>query len=122
MSDLLNGRTIFITGSGGVLGSTYVRRMWPRGRGSWPRTCGRAGRGVAGAHAGNPQFRFYELDVGDEAQVEAIFARIMGDGWQPNVVLNNAAITGELLMGAGSPSRISRTPRSAIGSAPCAPT
>jgi len=25
------------------------------------------------------------------------------DGWQPNVVLNNAAITGELLMGAGKP-------------------
>ena len=33
----------------------------------------------------------------------AIFARILADGWQPNVVLNNAAITGELLMGAGKP-------------------
>ena len=51
----------------------------------------------------NANFRFYELDVGDESQVEGIFARILADGWQPNVVLNNAAITGELLMGAGKP-------------------
>ena len=27
MADQLKGRTVFITGSGGVLGSTYVRRM-----------------------------------------------------------------------------------------------
>ena len=27
MAEQLKGRTVFITGSGGVLGSTYVRRM-----------------------------------------------------------------------------------------------
>lgn len=53
------------------------------------------------AHEGNENFRFYDLDVGDEAQITEIFKRILADGWQPNVVLNNAAITGELLMGAG---------------------
>ena len=31
MTDQLTGRTIFITGSGGVLGSTYVRRMLAEG-------------------------------------------------------------------------------------------
>jgi 3-oxoacyl-[acyl-carrier protein] reductase len=31
MTDQLAGRTVFITGSGGVLGSTYVRRMLAAG-------------------------------------------------------------------------------------------
>ena len=31
MADQLKGRTVFITGSGGVLGSTYVRRMLAEG-------------------------------------------------------------------------------------------
>ena len=31
MENQLSGRTIFITGSGGVLGSTYVRRMLAAG-------------------------------------------------------------------------------------------
>ena len=31
MADQLKGRTVFITGSGGVLGSTYVRRMLDEG-------------------------------------------------------------------------------------------
>jgi NAD(P)-dependent dehydrogenase (short-subunit alcohol dehydrogenase family) len=41
--------------------------------------------------------------VGAEEQVVEIFQRILKDGWEPNVVLNNAAITGEMLMGAGKP-------------------
>ncbi len=51
--------------------------------------------------AKTPDFAFYELDVGDETAVEAIFQKVIADGWQPNVVLNNAAITGEMLMGKG---------------------
>ena len=31
MGNQLDGRTVFITGSGGVLGSTYVRRMLDEG-------------------------------------------------------------------------------------------
>ena len=43
------------------------------------------------------------MDVGSEAEIEAIFKTLQSDGLNPNVVLNNAAITGELLMGEGQP-------------------
>ena len=103
MTDLTS-RTIFLTGSGGVLGSTYVRHMLAAGAqviaSELP---GPRAEALQAAHAGNDRFRFYELDVTDEAQVTGIFGRILADGWQPNVVINNAAITGELLMGAGKP-------------------
>ena len=102
MADQLEGRTVFITGSGGVLGSTYVRRMLAQGaRVVASDLEGHRADALKEAHAGNENFRFYDLDVSDEAGVETIFKRIMGDGWEPNVVLNNAAITGELLMGKG---------------------
>lgn len=102
MSEQLKGRTVFITGSGGVLGSTYVRRMLAAGaRVVSSDLPGKRADALIAAHEGNENFRFYDLDVGDEAQVEAIFKRILSDGWEPNVILNNAAITGEMLMGAG---------------------
>ena len=104
MTDQLAGRTIFITGSGGVLGSAYVRRMLGAGaRVIASDLRGARSDALCAAHEGDDAFRFYDLDVADEAGVESIFARILGDGWTPNVVLNNAAITGELLMGAGKP-------------------
>ena len=103
MTDLTT-RTIFITGSGGVLGSTYVRRMLAAGAkviaSDLP---GHRADALLAAHGENPNFRFYPLDVAEETQVTGIFAQILADDWQPNVVLNNAAITGELLMGAGKP-------------------
>lgn len=102
MSQQLSDRTIFITGSGGVLGSTYVRRMLAQGaRVVATDLPGHRAEALQAAHEGNANFRFYELDVGDEDQVTGIFKRVLADGWQPNVVLNNAAITGEMLMGAG---------------------
>ena len=104
MTDQLIGRTVFITGSGGVLGSTYVRRMLAEGaRVVASDLPGERADKLRTTHAGNANFRFYDLDVSDEDQVTGIFARILADGWEPNVVLNNAAITGELLMGAGKP-------------------
>ncbi|WP_161594588.1 SDR family NAD(P)-dependent oxidoreductase [Marimonas lutisalis] len=102
MTDQLKGRTVFITGSGGVLGSTYVRRMLAEGaRVVASDLPGHRADALIETHGGNEHFRFYDLDVGDEPAVEEIFKRILADGWQPNVVLNNAAITGELLMGKG---------------------
>ena len=102
MHDQLAGRTIFITGAGGVLGSTYVRRMLAAGaRIVASDLAGHRADALKSAHEGNEYFRFYELDVGDESGVENIFKRIMSDGWEPNVVLNNAAITVEMLMGGG---------------------
>ncbi len=104
MADQLKGRTVFITGSGGVLGSTYVRRMLDQGaRVIGSDLPGARAEALQEAHRGNENFRFYGLDVSQEDQVEGIFQRILADGWEPNVVLNNAAITGELLMGAGKP-------------------
>lgn len=103
MTDL-SARTIFITGSGGVLGSTYVRRMLAAGAkvvaSDLP---GHRAEALMTAHGEHPNFRFYPLDVADETAVTGIFRTILSDGWHPNVVLNNAAITGELLMGAGKP-------------------
>ncbi len=104
MGTQLDGRTVFITGAGGVLGSTYVRRMLAEGaRVIASDLAGKRAEALVEAHRNNANFRFYPLDVADEIQVSEIFVRIMADGWQPNVVLNNAAITGELLMGAGQP-------------------
>lgn len=98
----LDGRTVFITGSGGVLGSTYVRRMLAEGaRVVASDLPGARAIGLVERHGNDANFRFYEMDVSDEEQVEGIFRRIMDDGWEPNVVLNNAAITGEMLMGKG---------------------
>jgi 3-oxoacyl-[acyl-carrier protein] reductase len=102
MHDQLKGRTVFITGSGGVLGSTYVRRMLAAGaRVVSTDLLGHRADALQAEHADNANFRFYDLDVGDETAVEGIFKRVLADGWEPNVVLNNAAITGEMLMGAG---------------------
>ena len=41
MQTQLDGKTIFITGSGGVLGSTYVRRMLAAGARVEPSVPGR---------------------------------------------------------------------------------
>jgi NAD(P)-dependent dehydrogenase (short-subunit alcohol dehydrogenase family) len=98
----LEDKTIFITGSGGVLGSTYVRRMLAAGaRVIASDLPGSRADKLMADHGENPAFTFLPLDVSDEEQVTGIFARILGMGLKPNVVLNNAAITGEMLMGAG---------------------
>ncbi|MGR3637293.1 MAG: SDR family NAD(P)-dependent oxidoreductase [Shimia sp.] len=104
MGNQLDGRTVFITGSGGVLGSTYVRRMLDQGAKVVATDLeGARADALVEAHGNNANFGFYHLDVGDEEAVSGIFQKVMSDGWKPNVVLNNAAITGEMLMGAGKP-------------------
>ncbi len=101
MADL-KGRTVFITGSGGLLGSNYVRRMLASGaRVVASDLPGGRAEELKERHGKNGDFRFYELDVTDEAAIEGMFHHVMRDGWEPNVVLNNAAVTGELLMGRG---------------------
>lgn len=98
----LEDRCVFITGAGGVLGSTYVRRMLAEGaRVVATDLPGARAEALVKTHGNNSAFGFYELDVSDEPAIEGIFQRVMADGWQPNVVLNNAAITGEMLMGKG---------------------
>ena len=102
MTSMLENRTIFITGSGGVLGTTYVRKMLTSGaRVLATDLPGARGEALQAEFAENDDFTYYDLDVGDEDQIKDIFKRVAADGYAPNVVLNNAAITGELLMGAG---------------------
>ena len=102
MTSMLENRTIFITGSGGVLGTTYVRKMLTSGaRVLATDLPGARGEALQAEFAENDNFAYYDLDVGDEDQIKDIFKRVAADGYAPNVVLNNAAITGELLMGAG---------------------
>ena len=102
MTSMLEKRTIFITGSGGVLGTTYVRNMLASGAQVVATDLpGARGEALKSEFADNDNFAYYDLDVGDEDQIKEIFKRVAADGYAPNVVLNNAAITGELLMGAG---------------------
>ena len=102
MTSMLENRTIFITGSGGVLGTTYVQKMLTSGaRVVATDLPGARGEALQAEFAENDNFTYYDLDVGDEDQIKDIFKRVAADGYAPNVVLNNAAITGELLMGAG---------------------
>lgn len=102
MTGQLADRTIFITGSGGVLGSTYVRRMLAEGATVVSTDLpGARAEALCDTHGDNPNFHFLPLDVGDEAAIEDIFKQTEALGLKVNVVLNNAAITGEMLMGAG---------------------
>lgn len=102
MSISLNDQTIFITGSGGVLGTTYVEQMLDSGATviatDLPGTRADALVERFGQHA---RFAYFDLDIGSEEEIKTIFQRVQASGLRPNVVLNNAAITGELLMGAG---------------------
>ncbi len=101
MADLA-GRTVFLTGAGGVLGSTYVRRMLAAGaRVVATDLPGPRAEALVDRHGAEEGFRFYPLDVSVEDEVEEIFTRVMADGWEPNVVLNNAAVTGEFLVAHG---------------------
>lgn len=102
MSSPLSDKTIFITGSGGVLGTAYVNTLLENGAtvvaSDLPGQRADAMKERFGTYA---NFAYYDLDVGSEEEIEAIFKTMQADGLNPNVVLNNAAITGELLMGAG---------------------
>ena len=104
MITTLADKTIFITGSGGILGTTYVNTFLENGAlvvaTDLP---GQRADRLKERFNTNPNFRYYNLDVGSEAEIEAIFKTLQSDGLNPNVVLNNAAITGELLMGEGQP-------------------
>ena len=62
---------------------------------------GKRAEALQANHKDDKNFFFYPLDVCDEKQIEGIFQQIDQDGHKIDVVLNNAAITGEMLMNDG---------------------
>ena len=102
MSISLEGKTIFITGSGGVLGTTYIELMLESGaKVIATDLCGLKSDLLNDTFSSNKNFKYYDLDVANEEEIVGIFRKLEKDNIQPNVILNNAAITGELLMGKG---------------------
>ena len=104
MSNLVINKTIFITGSGGVLGTAYIETLLNNGATVIATDLpGQRANKIKERFREQSNFVYYDLDVADEEEIGAIFKKIQSDGLNPNVILNNAAITGELLMGAGIP-------------------
>lgn len=102
MDKQLDGKSVFITGAGGVLGSTYIRRMLDAGATVIATDLpGHRADALKDNHGNNPAFHFFELDVGNEDAVISVFGELTASKLQPNVFLNNAAITGEMLVGEG---------------------
>ena len=98
----LEGKKIFITGSGGVLGTAYIKLMLESGAEVIATDLpGLKSDSLIGEFGSNKNFKYYDLDVSNEGEVVDIFSKLKNDNIQPNVILNNAAITGELLMGKG---------------------
>jgi 3-oxoacyl-[acyl-carrier protein] reductase len=102
MTISLDNSTIFITGSGGVLGTAYVNKMLAAGATVIATDLpGKRADALKERFGGNADFAYFDLDIGDEEQIKGIFKKVQANGYEPNVILNNAAITGELLMGVG---------------------
>ena len=98
----LEGKTIFITGSCGVLGTAYIKLMLESGAKVIATDLpGLKSDSLRNEFSSNKNFKYYDLDVSNESEVVGIFNKLKNDNIQQNVILNNAAITGELLMGKG---------------------
>lgn len=98
----LQNKTIFITGAGGLLGSTYIESFLENNaKVIATELPGRRSENLLKRFNKNKNFFYYDLDVSKEDEVEKIFKKTFEDSLKPNVVINNAAITGEMLMGQG---------------------
>ena len=99
MRSFVENKIIFITGSGGLLGKTYIDTFLKNGAiviaTELP---GARSESIKKQFGSNSKLHYYDLDVSKENEVEKIFKKIQNDGLNPNVILNNAAVTGELLM------------------------
>lgn len=102
MPELLNNKSIFITGSGGLLGNAYIDTFLKNGAtviaSDLP---GARAKALTNKFNKHKNFHFYNLDVSSEKQIGKVFKKFQKDGHKPNVFINNAAITGELLLGQG---------------------
>lgn len=95
----LSEKSVFLTGAGGVLGTSHIANLLARSAtvvaSELPGARYDALQDKFGDEKG---FHLYPLNVTDEAQVARCFSDIANDGLAPNVFINNAAVTGELLM------------------------
>ena len=98
----LTGKTIFLTGSGGILGRTYVRRMLAAGaQVIASELAGQRLTALRETFSKTEGFHLYPMDVSNEGAVAQTIGKILEDGHRPNVFFNNASITGEMLMAEG---------------------
>ena len=98
----LSGKTVFITGAGGRLGVQHIDRLSSFGAVVIATELpGERFDYLRNRYGERKDVFLYPLDVCVENDVVSIFKQILLDDLSPNVFINNAAITGELLMGAG---------------------
>ena len=102
MSLNLSGKTVFITGAGGRLGIEHIDQLSKYGAVVVATELPGTRLDYLQARYGeNDDVVIYPLDVCMENDVKDVFKLMLSEGLAPNVFINNAAITGELLMGAG---------------------
>ena len=100
----LRGRVIVVTGCTGVLGSAYCTALSRRGANLvMADTASRNPERAAAALPGSSGSRAFGVacDVGSESDVSALFSFAVHEFGRVDVVLNNAAATGEHLMKVG---------------------
>lgn len=100
----LDGRVVVVTGCTGVLGRGYCRALAQRGAAvvmaDLPERDPVAAAAALAEDSGASTVGI-ACDVGDESSVKALFAAALERHGRVDVVLNNAAATGEHLMKAG---------------------
>ena len=98
----LDNKKILLTGAGGLLGRTYIKSMLDAGAiviaTELP---GKRADALCKLYGSDKNFFYFDLDVSSEDEIEKLFKHLKYQKYIPNVFINNAAITGELLMGSG---------------------
>tara|TARA_B100002019_G_scaffold276010_1_gene274425 strand:+ start:21119 stop:21910 length:792 start_codon:yes stop_codon:yes gene_type:complete len=99
MSFSLDKKTVFITGAGGLLGTTYIESILKAGgKVIASELKGERSKNLESNFGKNKNFLFLNIDVTNENDVLGIFKKLKEKSFEPNVVINNAAITGEFLV------------------------
>ncbi|MDC0213250.1 SDR family oxidoreductase [Gammaproteobacteria bacterium] len=100
----LEGRTILVTGACGTLGRRYCEEYLKRKANVLMVDVEETGVEEKAQSLSNIfgiEAYGYTVDVGDEKQVHGLFEKIKNEHGEVDVVLNNAAATGEFLMKTG---------------------